>query len=149
MKRLFYLIPIIIVTLLFSCKDHNDHIETLFWDPVQVISGVVTNIDNQPLSNITICAIYSNGSDVSNISEDEIKSILDNGCPVMMGDVYTREDGKYDITAGATPNQTAAFVIATDTSNVYRSSLVATEIKYNENNSWGKGTADFILERRQ
>ncbi len=156
MKDILYVIQVIMtILLLCGCNNSNSNQQLYVEQPKSSVSGFVKDTDNKALKGIKIDMLYQDDTDITNISEEDIKRLLTELMPVFVepqqNDLFTNEGGYY-CTSGLVglyhKNKTKdpIFVIATDSSNVYCSAIVATDIIYDIESGIGKGIADFILE---
>ena len=159
MKKTLYIFPIIATILCYGCDEKDGRVVIdsgllLPAQPIKSVEGYVKNTNNDPLEGIKINIFYQDDTDIDNLSEEDINRFLTDLNPVFYETekepLCTDTDGYYYIShiSGLKNTKQPIFVIATDTSNVYCSAIVATDIIY-ENSGVGKGTVDFILERRQ
>ena len=155
-ETLHHIITITIsLVLLYGCNiEDKDPPYIYSAQPKKHVEGYVKNTNNEPLEGIKIDIFYQDDTDITNLSEEDINRLLTVLNPVFYETekepLCTDTNGYYYIShiSGLKNTKQPIFVIATDTSNVYCSAIVATDIIY-ENSGVGKGLADFILERRQ
>ena len=153
-ETLHHIITITIsLVLLYGCNIEDKDPPYIYYPlPEMYVSGYVKSTNNEPLQGIKVDILYQDDTDITNISEEDIKRLLTTLKTVFVEPQKnlsrTNEDGYYNASGLATKQNVSIFVIATDSSNVYCSAIVATDIIIEEHGG-GNSQADFILERRQ
>ena len=154
-ETLHHIITITIsLVLLYGCNIEDKDPPYLYSaQPEMYVEGFVKNTNNEPLQGIKIDMLYQDDTDITNLSEEDIKRMLTTLRPVFVEPqknlLCTNENGYYGCGGLASKQNVSIFVIATDSSKVYCSAIVATDIIIDEECGCGESQADFILERRQ